>query len=68
MSYYYEIGGDCVFAQIVRIRDMLARGKKLDKQDAEWYRKNRHLVVLKNQYTQEEDATIRAWLPGRKEP
>lgn len=68
LSYYYEIGGDCVFAQIVRIRDLLARGKKLDKQDADWYRRNRHLVVLKTQYTQEEDAVVKAWLPGKSEP
>lgn len=64
LSYYYEIGGDCVFAQIVRIRDLLARGKQLDKHDAEWYRRNRHLVVLKTQYSQEEDAAVRAWTPG----
>ena len=30
---YYEIG-DCTFAQIVRIRDLRARGKPLDKTDA----------------------------------
>lgn len=61
IAAYYEIG-DCLFAQIVRIRDRRARGKPLDKQDAEWYRKNRSLVDLKTKYTQQDDDVLSAWL------
>lgn len=50
MDAYAEIG-DCTFAQVVSIRDKRARGKKLDKQDQEWYRRNRHLVDFKTKYS-----------------
>lgn len=57
---YMEIG-DCTFAQIVRIRDRKARGKSLDKQDAEWYRNNRNLVDLKHTYSDEEKGLLEQW-------
>ena len=61
LAAYYEIG-DCTFAQIVRIRDSLTRGKRLDKSDQEWYRKNRHLVDFKQKYTEQEDEALSRWL------
>jgi len=60
LAAFYEIG-DCTFAQIVQVRDRLARGKPLDKQDQEWYRNNRHLVDFKRKYTREEDERAGAW-------
>ena len=60
LSAYYEIG-ECLFAQIVRIRDHLARGKPLDKEDRKWYRENRHLVDFKARYTDAEEETLRMW-------
>lgn len=60
ISAYFEIG-DCLFAQIVRIRDQLSRGKPLDKADREWYRKNRHLVDMQTVYTEAEDAMLKEW-------
>lgn len=60
LAAYQEIG-DCTFAQVVRIRDHLARGKKLDKSDMEWYRKNRHLVDFKRKYTEAEDTEAKKW-------
>jgi len=60
VSAYYEIG-DCMFAQIVRIREKLAKGKPLDKADREWYRKNRDIVDLKPIYTDAEKETLKAW-------
>lgn len=63
IAAYYEIG-DCTFAQIVRIRDHLARGKVLDKADREWYRENRELVDLKNKYTEQEDHILKEWGGG----
>lgn len=60
MAAYSEIG-DCTFAQIVRIRERKATGKKLDKQDQEWYRKNRELVDIKTVYTEAESELLKQW-------
>lgn len=60
LSAYMEIG-DCTFAQIVRIRDLKARGKPLDKQDKEWYRRNRHLVDMKREYTEDQKEFFKNW-------
>lgn len=60
LDAYLEIG-DCTFAQVVRIRDHLARGKKLDKQDQEWYRRNRHLVDFKRKYTNADEELMKMW-------
>lgn len=65
IAAYYEIG-DCLFAQIVRIRDRRARGKPLDKQDAEWYRKNRSLVDLKAKYTEQDEDVLAMWMGKKK--
>lgn len=60
LGYYAEIG-DCTFAQIVRIRSLKAKGKKLDKADAQWYRENRDTVDLKVRFTQAENDAFAAW-------
>ena len=53
--------GDCTFAQVIRIRDQLNKGKPLDKTDREWYRNNRHMVDIKTKYTAQEDAVLNQW-------
>lgn len=53
LSAYYEIG-DCLFSQVVQIRDKKAKGKPLEKHEREWYRNNRDIVDLKTTYTQAE--------------
>lgn len=60
LAAYNEIG-DCTFAQVIRIRDHLARGKKLDRSDLEWYRKNRHLVDFKHKYTNADRELLKEW-------
>lgn len=60
LSFYQEIG-DCLFAQVVRIRDKKAHGKALDKQDREFYRRNRDIVDLKTNYTEAEKDLLAAW-------
>ena len=60
---YMEIG-ECTFAQIVRIRSAKAQGRKLDKQDQEWYSKNRQLVDIKRAYTTEENELLQKWGGG----
>lgn len=63
LAAYMEIG-DCTFAQVVRIRDHLARGKPLDKQDRIWYRQNRHLVDFQKKYTSAEQDLLKEWGGG----
>lgn len=59
VSAYYEIGGDCLFSQIVKIREKLAKGKKLDKGEREWYCKNRSLVDFKQTYSEAENEMLK---------
>lgn len=63
LSAYYEIG-DCLFAQIVRIREKKVKGKKLDKSEQEFYRRNRDLIEIKTHYTDAEDDLVRMWTGG----
>lgn len=60
ISCYYEIG-ECLFAQIVRIRNLKRRGKKLDKADQDWYKQNCDLVDFKVTYTEAEQDTLKQW-------
>ena len=61
LSAYMEIGGDCLFSQIVSIRDKQARKKKLEKHERDWLRRNGDLVRLKSQYTKEDEDLIKEW-------
>lgn len=61
MAAYMEIGGDCLYSQIVSIRDKQARKKKLEKYEREWLRRNGDLVRLKPRYTAEEEDLLREW-------
>ena len=60
LSAYSEIG-DCLFAQVVRIRDKLARNKKLDKDEREWYNRNRRLVDLRQALSEREQQAVAQW-------
>ena len=60
LSYYGEIG-DCYFAQIVRIRDLKAKGKLKDKADKEFYRRNRDAIDIKRRYSEAEEEVIKGW-------
>lgn len=62
LSAYYEIGGECTFAQVVSIRDKQARHKTLEKHEKEWLQRNRHLVEFKRKYTQAEDDLLKQWI------
>lgn len=57
LSAYYEIG-ECLFAQIVSIRDKKRRGKKLDAGEREFYQRNRELVDLKTKCSEEEKTLL----------
>lgn len=60
LSLYYEIG-DCLFAQIVRVRKDLRKGTLKDKTDREWYRENRELVDFKQRFTEAEEDLLKVW-------
>ena len=64
LSAYQEIG-DCLFAQVVRIREKKAKNKKMSKEDREFYRKNRDIIDIQQKYSEAEEALI-AELLGRK--
>lgn len=51
LSAFYEVG-DCTFAQVVSVRDKQARGKKLEKPEREWYRRNKSLVDFRRKSAQ----------------
>lgn len=61
LGAYMEIG-DCLFAQVVAIRDKKARGKKLEKHEREFYAANRSLVDMKVEQTEEEKALVDEWV------
>lgn len=61
LSAYMEMDGEGTFGQVVSIRDKRARGKKLEKHEQEWLRRNIHLVEFKRKYTKEEDEFLRQW-------
>lgn len=65
MGAYMEIGGDCMFSQIVSIRDKKARGKKLEKYEREWMNRNINLVELRQKYTEAENTVATEWMRGK---
>lgn len=60
LSAYQEIG-ECLFSQIISIRDKQAHGKKLDKAEREWANRNARLIRLKPKYTQAELDLLEQW-------
>lgn len=62
LSYYNEIDGECLFSQVVGIRSKLARGKKLDDQDKEFYKRNRKIIDFKNKYSEEDEEIFERWI------
>lgn len=61
IAAYMEIGGDCLYSQIVSIRDKQARKKKLEKYEREWLKRNGDLVRLKTTYTAAEEELLKEW-------
>lgn len=67
IGLFNEIG-DGMLAQVVSIRTRLARGKKLDKFEREFYRHNRRLIDLNSLTDEEEraDAELIKQITGEK--
>ena len=64
MGAYMEIGGECVFSQVVSMRQKIAKGKKLEKHEREWLRQNRDIVNLPQKYTAEDEEILKKWIGG----
>lgn len=64
LAAYMEIGGDCLYSQIVSIREKQARRKKLEKYERDWLRRNGDLVRLRTDYTSAENDLINEWTKG----
>ena len=61
LSAYLEIPPESVFARVLRIREKLRTGKKLEKCERQWYNKNRDLVHLKPKYSKVEEDILNEW-------
>ena len=61
LSAYLEIPPESVFARVLRIREKLRTGKKLEKNERSWYNKNRELVHLKPKFSKDEEKIISSW-------
>lgn len=61
LSAYMAIG-DCLFAQVIAIRDKKARRKPLDKADRDFYRRNKDIIDLKEQLTTDEENILKEWM------
>lgn len=59
LAAYMEIGGDCVLSQIVNIRDKLARGKRLEKYERDWLKRNGDVVHLPQKYSKEQQEIMK---------
>lgn len=61
LAAYMEIGGDCLYSQIVSIRDKQARKKKLEKYERDWLKRNGDLVRIRQNYTAAEEELLKEW-------
>lgn len=64
MAAYMEIDNECLFSQILTIRDKQARGKKLEKHEREWLNRNSDLVKIRTHYSDNEEQLISEWTKG----
>ena len=61
LAAYMEIPPESVFARVLRIREKLRTGKKLEKYERSWYNRSRDLVHLKPKFSKKEEELIEAW-------
>ena len=61
LAAYLEIPPESVFARVLRIREKLRTGKKLEKYERTWYNKNRDLVHLKPKFSKAEEDILSNW-------
>ena len=61
LAAYMEISPDSVFSQVLRIREKLKKGKKLEKWEKDFYRQNPDLVEPPKALTDAEQEILSKW-------
>ena len=61
LGAYMEISPESLFSRVISVREKVRTGKKLEKWEREWYRKNRDLVDLPMKYSESEKALLEEW-------
>ena len=61
LAAYLEIPPDSIYARVLRIREKLLTGKKLEKYERSWYGQNRGLVHLRTKLSKAEKELLEAW-------
>lgn len=61
LAAYMEISSDCLFARVLRIREKLRTGKKLEKYECEFLKRNRDLVILPARLSSAEETLLKEW-------
>ena len=61
LGAYMEISHDSLFSRVISIREKTKTGRKLEKWEREWYRKNKDLVDLPMKYSESEKALLEEW-------
>ena len=62
LAAYLEIPSESVFARVLRIREKLRTGKKIEKSERAWYRRNTDLINLHVRYSTEEEQILSDWI------
>ena len=57
---YFSSMGECLYSQVLNIRQKRAKGKKLEKWEQEFFRSHKELIVIREKLTAEEQAELDA--------
>ena len=61
LGAYMEISPESLFSRVISIREKTKSGRKLEKWEREWYRKNKDLVDLPMKYSESEKKLLEEW-------
>ena len=61
LAAWMEIGPETLFGQVLRIREKLRTGHKLEKTEQRFLRQNRSLVILPTRLSSEEEKLMAEW-------
>ncbi|MBO5543026.1 MAG: hypothetical protein J5949_00200 [Oscillospiraceae bacterium] len=61
LAAWMEIGPETLFGQVLRIREKLRTGRKLEKAEQRFLRQNRSLVILPTRLSREEEKLMAEW-------
>ncbi len=61
LSAFLEIGSETLYGRVLRVREKLKTGKKLEKYEREFLRRNRDLVLLPSRCSTAEQEILKDW-------